>query len=285
MMTLVSFADLKKSDLPMSAASGIVQFQDRLFIISDSDAALYECDKTGKLITVHPIPWDELPEDPVARKKKKPDFESITLIPNGVLVFPSFSSANRMRAVHFKINKEGHLVTPPEMIGLTDLGPRLAKYVPALNIEGAIFLNGKLQLFQRGNGKKNLNGVFEIKVSQKDLLAGNKIKKWPIKFKKIELGEGFTTTDAIDLGSKGVLISACIEDTKNTYDDGEILGAGLFLYKAGKVKKLTHFDKGIKIEGISGTMNFKTHQLSLLMVDDPDDHKKTSGLYFFLISL
>lgn len=284
-MSMIAFADLKKSDLPMSAASGIVQFQDRLFIISDTDAALYECDSKGKLITIHQIPWDALPEEHKARKKKKPDFEAITLTRNGILIIPSFSAPNRMRAVHFKINKSGKVVTPPENIGLTTLGPRLAKHVPALNIEGAIYQNGKLQLFQRGNGKKNLNGVFDITVSLNDLLTGNKIEKWPIKFKEIDLGEGFTTTDAIDLGSHGVLLSACIEDTKNTYDDGEVLASGLFIYKNGKVKKIAHFDKGVKIEGITGSVNPKTKKLSLKMVDDPDDHKKVSQLYFFLISL
>ena len=198
---------------------------------------------------------------------------------------PSFSKPHRVRAAYFKINKSEQIVTPPEMINLSELEPRLKKYAPELNMEGVIFSGKKLRLFQRGNGHGNFNGIFEITVSVSDFLTGSKMVKWPIKFKKIELGSGFGITDVMDLGSKGVLITACNEETKNTYDDGKILGSALFLLKNGKVKKLKQFDGDIKIEGITGTFDKKSKKLHLVMVDDPDDHEKKSFLFEMELSL
>ncbi|MCM0607105.1 MAG: hypothetical protein KA715_13530 [Xanthomonadaceae bacterium] len=272
--------------LPFTAASGVVEMNGKYLLISDTDAVLYEVDKAGKLVNAYTVPWEELSDDPVTRKKKKPDFESLTFLPKhdgvgfqGLLLLPSFSKPNRVRAAYFKINKSSEIVTPPEMIDLTELEPKLKMHAAELNIEGVSFVGKKLSLFQRGNGKNNFNGVFEITVSAGDLITGSKIGKWPVKFKKIKLEKGFSITDALDLGSVGIVLSACIEETENTYDDGKILGSGLFLYKNGKTKKLKQFDGDLKIEGVTGTYNKKAKKLSLVMVDDPDDHRKKS---FFL---
>lgn len=272
--------------LPITAASGIVGYNDKYFVISDLDAALYEVDSKGKLLNTHAIPWEELPDEPVARKQKKPDFESIVLIPKsdgvgfqGVLALPSFSKPNRVRSAYFKINRSQQIVTPPEMIHFGELEPRLKKHAPHLNIEGMTYIGKKLRLYHRGNGKNNSNGVFEITVSSGDLVTGSKMTKWPIRFQKITLEKGFSITDALDLGSKGVILSACVEDTVNTYDDGKVLASGLFLYKGGKTKKLKQFDGDLKIEGVTGAYDQKTKKLKLILVDDPDHDDKPSHLF------
>lgn len=89
----------------LSAASGLVRYGNRLYVIADDALHLgvFEADRPGskrRLIT------GTLPDEPKARKRAKPDFEALTHLPagggmpfGGMLAMGSGSTDNRRRGV------------------------------------------------------------------------------------------------------------------------------------------------------------------------------------------
>lgn len=196
----------------ISAASGLVKYQNKFYVVSDDENNLIELDQ-GKE-NLYQIFTDYLPEDHVERKLKKADLESLCISGNTLYGFPSGSTENRVKGFSYDlVNKM------MKTIDHSSLYKNLNAHFSELNIEGSIFVDDEFWLFQRGNGSTAENGII--------ILDRN------FNFKnchKIELGFlntiplGFT--DACYFNGE-VYFLAVAENTSSTYDDGKFEGAVL----------------------------------------------------------
>jgi hypothetical protein len=196
----------------IGSASGLVYCGSSLFIISDNAGFLYEYNIDSEVLTPHPLISNSSEN---ILKKDKPDFEAIALKGNKLHVFGSGSTEKRNRKLIFDINTQ--------LASEENLEPLYQKIKTGfnisddeLNIEGALFHNEKLYLFQRGNGCSSKNGIAIIH-------ENGVIQFQPVKLPKIKHVEA-TFTDAVLVEDK-IYFLAAAEDTISTYDDGEVLGS------------------------------------------------------------
>ena len=253
----------------IGSASGLLYHNDILYLISDNSTYLYEYSMNEN--EINKIALVENPQENIP-KKVKPDYESMTLDGNKLLIFGSGSTKNRelLKTYHYSNKK----IKEKDLSELySKLKALFSIQNDELNIEGVFYLNKKFYLFQRGNGKNALNGIFIV----------DKDKEIEIQFKKIELPKinniQSSFTDAI-LVDETIYFLASVENTTSTYDDGEILGTFL-----GKMK-LTDFsiektilisDKN-KFEGI--TLYKKTeNNLEFLLCEDNDTALLESNIF------
>lgn len=253
----------------ISSASGLLFHDDLLYLISDNSSYLYEykmdTNELNKIALVE-NPQENIP------KKDKPDFESITLEGNKLLIFGSGSTKNResLKTYHY-LNKKIKEKDLSELY--SKLKSQFSIQDDELNIEGIFNFNKKFYLFQRGNGKNASNGIFIV----------DKDKEIEIQFKKIELPKinniQSSFTDAI-LVDDMIYFLAAVENTTSTYDDGEILGTFLGKMKLADFSVLETIqisDKN-KFEGI--TLYKKTkNTIEFLFCEDNDTDVLESNIY------
>lgn len=229
--------------LHLASASGLVRINDRFVVIGDDELSLglFPLDSSlpGALLQVLP---GELPADYKARKKQKPDFEAICLLPikdagiTSAVCLPSGSKPNRTRGV--VVDFDQNLNPQVSECDFKYLYLALLENFPDLNIEGAVFQNDRLLLFQRGNSKLLQNAVIELDGAEfvgqarRGAVTADVIKK----IKSYDLGnlEGIplSFTDAAASAEGTIYFLAAAEATDNTYDDGEFRGAVLGLLDA-----------------------------------------------------
>lgn len=262
-------------ELPLSAASGLVLFQDYLYLVSDDELYLYIISEKGRgEVQRIPLLEGELPEEHDQRKKAKPDFESLVRDGQNLYVIPSGSKSNRNILVHVQLNERGEFLSS-HSIKLAEAYQELSRNIADLNIEGALIIQGVLYLFQRGNGASGKNAV--ISLSLTDLLND---KVSDLKVSEIDLGEidgtAYTFTDACLRSSTTAIFLATAEASESTYLDGEIKGA-IFgelnlrtLEWSSTVLEMKSKPEGIDIDPTSGIIYLCT---------DDDDRSIPSKLY------
>ncbi|CAM3661037.1 hypothetical protein FLGE108171_09075 [Flavobacterium gelidilacus] len=258
----------------IGSASGLLYHNDLLYLISDSSSFLYEYSINEN--ELNKIALVENPEKNIP-KKDKPDFESITLDGNKLLIFGSGSTENRdsLKTYHFSTKK----IRAKDLSELYNkIKSQFSIQNDELNIEGVFYLNKKFYLFQRGNGKNASNGIFIV----------NKDKEIEIQFKKVELPKinniQSSFTDAI-LVDETIYFLASVEDTISTYDDGEILGTFLGKMKLAdfSIEETILISDKNKFEGI--TLYKKTeNQLEFLLCEDNDTDVLESKIYKLTIN-
>lgn len=245
-------------ELPVSAASGLVIMGDKFFIISDDELSLLSGDFSGNF-QMTKIWEHELPEDPKLRKKLKPDLESLYLIGQTLWALPSFSRPNRVKGARIELGPDFQILGHEE-VDFTGLYQKLLLFVPDLNIEGAIWKDDHVHLFQRGNGKNGTNSM--ITVHKED------VHITPLSlphYKNVPL----TITDATVIEDE-IYFLAVAENTDSTYLDGEVMGS--FLGKLGGDLRQIEFQG--KPEGLS--FHSDGH---LYFVTDDDSRKTPSRLF------
>ncbi len=251
----------------IGSASGLVYIDNKLFIISDSSGFLYEYNLELKSIIKHSIANNDS-ENII--KSKKPDFEAITLKDNKLHIFGSGSTQNRNQKIIFDIKTREN--TSQNLIQLySKLKTTCAISDDDLNIEGALFYNDLLYLFQRGNGADSKNGIAIIDKNED-------ISFKPIILPKINHIEA-TFTDAI-LVENTIFFLATAEDTTSTYEDGEVLGSLI-----GSINAITleiEFTSQItdkhKFEGLTLFSNLK-NKITFLLCEDNDTDELKSIIY------
>lgn len=240
----------------IGAASGLVFTNNRLFIVSDSSSYLYQYDLNNQDLTK--IALVENSQDHMI-KKEKFDFEAITLQGNSLSIFGSGSTENRNKKFSYDLTTSKIVEEDLKPI-YSAIQDTLDIASDELNIEGALYKNGVLHLFQRGNGSSAKNGI---------VLIGEAITFIPITLPKIKHVEA-TFTDAILVEDK-IYFLAAAEDTTSTYDDGEVLGSMIgCLDSATFTVEFTHvISDNQKFEGL--TLYKKTAtQMELLLCEDND---------------
>ncbi len=271
----------------LSAASGLVVFGARFYVVADDELHLgvFESAGPGRLIRLFD---GVLAAETKARKKAKPDLEALTLLPphdgfpNGALLaVGSGSKENRRRGALLGIDASGGLAGEPRAVDLSPLLGPLDAAIDGLNIEGAVADGDALLLFQRGTGADNaivrfpLGAVF-------DVLAGASASVHPVEIVPVAMGTldgialGFT--DACILSDGTIVFTAAAEDTDNAYDDGRCAGsvAGI-VDQDGTVRAMHRFDGAHKIEGVAARAD--GGRIALQLVTDADDPDTAASLF------
>jgi hypothetical protein len=272
----------KVADLDISAASGLVALDERLYAVADDELFLASYDFAGTPLARVALFAGELPEAHAERKAHKPDLEALAALPDGRLfAFGSGSTARRMR---------GALIDPLQAqrareIDLAPLYAALARKLPELNIEGATVHQDRLWLAQRGNGAGGLNACIELdlRAALADIDGGVLSDAALRGVHAVSLG----TLDGVPLGftdlcahpRAGLLFTAAAEGGSSTYEDGACAGSVIgSLSPQGEVRRVQRVEQVCKLEGVA-VAHGDRQDLVLFLVADPDDRTQRAPLY------
>lgn len=265
--------------LDLSAASGLVGHGGLLYVVADDQLWLsVHRGEDGASLRRVPLFPGELPADPPARKKAKPDLEALALLPGAggaarLLVLGSGSTPRRCGGAVVDLTPEGDVaaVTPLDLSAL--YGPLRARFAE-LNIEGAAVVGGRLWLLQRGNGPARDNAVIGVELEA--LLSGRRDGLLDA-VRGVALGDlggvalGFT--DGAPLPDGRLLFSAAAEQSPDTYHDGACAGSvlGVLDPEAGTVDWMERLetDEPLKIEGVHAAPG--SDGVLVYLVADADD--------------
>lgn len=269
----------------LSAASGLSWVGDTLYVVADDGLHLgvfaAADDEPGALFRLLP---GELPTDHKERKASKPDFEVLTHwatytdAPGGALVaLGSGSKPNRRIGALIPLDANQAVGEKPITFDIAPLYLALEHDVASLNIEGAVFHENMLWLFQRGNSEEGVNALIKVPLPAFQQCINNttqNVSRSDLEITPIDLGalEGvpLTFTDATRLADGRILFSAAAEDTTNTYHDGDCVGSAIgMLSPTGEFLWCQPLAGRDKVEGIAAKM----HDMGIhcLLVTDADD--------------
>lgn len=274
----------------LSAASGLVQMGQRLFVVADDEHTLAVFDFSGERAgRLHRLFDGELPDKPKARKAAKPDLEALAQLPpwpgcpqGALLALGSGSRPQRQRAALLAFNKAGEPQGAVREIDLSPLyEPPLTRH-EQLNIEGAFVAAGRFCLLQRGNQASPVNVLISY-----DWLA---IQAWldgagpapvPVSSTQIDLGDidgvPLCFTDGAALPVGGWVFCAAAEATDDSYLDGPCRGSAVGVVAAdGRLLGVWPLSLRCKAEGIA--VPVANGSLQLLLVTDPDDRDEPALL-------
>jgi hypothetical protein len=248
----------------IGSASGLFFNNNSLYVIGDNSGFLYEYNMQDKQLNQHAL--IDNPTQNIA-KNLKPDFESLTHHNDTLYVFGSGSTENRNKMIEFDL-KNKTVLQKNNLVDLYGLMQSFGEIKPEdFNLEGAIFDGENWYLFNRGNGISNKNTIFTIHAKKLDqefaLIAVN------YKLPKIK-GIRSSFTDAILVDDK-IYFLATVEDTKSTYDDGEILGSfiGRIDLKTMKIDFTQKITSSNKFEGLTFYKK-ENGKIEFLLCEDND---------------
>ena len=250
----------------VTCASGLVERDGRLYVVSDDELALAVFDDPSS-----PGQWRVLADEPLPqghdqRKAAKADLEALALLPgDALLVLGSGATARRERGWIWPF--EGDDLSPaPEEIALGPLYRELRRELADLNIEGAAAEAETLWLAQRGNGANGVNALIELDLAA--FPAPDALRS----ISRLELGEAggvrLSFSDLAPLGD-GRLAFCCIAEAgESTYHDGECVAAGVGVLdpRGAAVERIELFEDPVKVEGVTPRGGG-----AMLLVADPDD--------------
>ena len=257
----------------IGSASGLVYKDNLLLIIGDNSGFLYEYHIDSKDLKRYPLLENPTENTP---KKDKADFEAITHFEDSVYVFGSGSTEKRNKMI--QINSSHKRVTATNDI--TNLYAALQSFgeikAEDFNIEGAIYNGKSWFLVNRGNGSANKNVLFTIE--GKNLTTDFAILSNNYKLPKIQ-GVRSSFTDAV-LVDNSIYFLATAEDTKSTYEDGEILGSliGSINLTTMKIDFTQKISSTHKFEGLTLYANSK-EKIEFLLCEDKDTEVLETEIY------
>ena len=278
----------------LSAASGLVRVRQRLFVVADDELHLGVFDdatapKAQPLTDVPAVGSlvrlleGDLPQDKGKRKKAKPDFESLVLLPplpgcpaGALLALGSGSKPNRETAVLIALDVRGMPNGRMAVVDMAALYAPLRKRFVDLNIEGTLVVSGELLLLQRGNKGNAPNACVRYDWNlMAPWLAG--VQSQPPAVKSVQLmdlgsadGVPLGFTDGAALHGGGWAFTAVAEDTDNSYRDGACVASAVGTVGAdGRLQQLHRLDGAPEVEGVAVLAEGGDWVFTL--VTDPDD--------------
>lgn len=281
----------------LSAASGLVQVKDRLYVVADDELHLGVLAAPGDAsehapnpVQLIPLLPGTLPQGKKARKDAKPDFETLAVLPahagfryGALLAMGSGSRPNRERAILLALDETGTPNGRAAELDLEVLYAPLHKQMAQLNIEGLWVQDGQMLLMQRGNRQ---HPASQLLVYEWDAMAEWLVGRepQPPKLKnriKMDMGKvdgiPLSLTDGAAL--PGGLWAYCgvAENTRDSTQDGPCTGSVVGVAnQKGKLLCQYAIDGAAKIEGIS--VRVKGDQVQALLVTDADDPHIASQL-------
>jgi hypothetical protein len=299
MITLTKIRDLNLSTatsagrpLHLSAASGLACLNSFIYVVADDELHLgvfrTADNESGRLIRLFD---GALPESKPDRKKQKPDFEALTLLPayreyphGALLVLGSGSRRNRRMGALLGLDAQGAVRGSPCALDLSPILAPLDDEFHTPNIEGAVVSGNELRLFQRGNKRHAENAIIRFQLSAVlDAIGSERagaVK--PSAINAFDLGQingiPFGFTDAAALPDGDMVFTAVAEDTDDAYDDGPCVGATIGIAdNNGRLRCLRRLDRPHKIEGVDARVDGDI--IRLLLVTDADDAGLPAGLF------
>lgn len=275
----------------LSAASGLVRVQRRLYVVADDELHLGCFGNTGRAAVQLIRLFDgKLPHDAKKRKKTKLDIETLLQLPalpgypfGALMALGSGSSPKRCQAVLVPLDAKGALIHRLAYVDFAPLYARLRRTFDDLNIEGAFFAQGRLCLLQRGNKGNSPSAVirFDWKSVLPWLMGRRETCPPVVSITVLDLGSfkgvPFCPTDGAGLASGQWAFTAVAEDTGNSIQDGPCLASAVGIVDAdGAVRQIHRLHGAPKVEGISAIKS--EGQLVLKMVTDADNASEVSQL-------
>ncbi len=267
----------------LSAASGLVCAHRGAYVIGDDEhhlAVYRKCTGSGEL---HRLVGGDLPRTEAARKRRKPDFETLLLLPGGALMaLGSGSRPTRERGVVVALDAHGTPRTPGTTFDLAPTYAALRQRLGSLNIEGAFVLGRELVLLQRGHAGARANLAVHYRLRDwLGLIAGQGSVLQPLALQAFALGRidgvPLAFTDGCALPGGGWAFSAVAEDSTGSYADGPCLGSAVGVVgRDGGLQWLRRLATPDKVEGIA-VLGMRGG-LALFMVSDADDPAVASCL-------
>ena len=269
----------------VSAASGLVRVGERLYVIADDENHLAAFPRRGtepgSLLRIFA---GTLPVAAEARKRNKPDVESIVKLPifpgypdGALLVLGSCSKPNRCSGVLLGLEANGALDGARTVVDLSPLSEAFKERYGRLNVEGALTAGDELVLLQRGNKGDGRNARIRLRlprVLESLATRGRLGLEGLVEIEEIDLGKasgvplGFTDGSALPDGR--MVFTAVAEDTDDSYGDGACCGAAIGILGAdGSIEQLEPIDPRHKVEGIDATL--EDDHVTALLVTDADD--------------
>lgn len=266
----------------LSAASGMVVRGSTLWVVADDAHCLAGFDLDGNVPgRLIPLIGGNLPKDAAQRKTQKPDFEVLLEVPGGapgrLLALGSGSTPQRMRGALIDLPGTGTAANA-RLIDLQPLFAAIAPLVPAVNLEGAVLRGEELLLFNRGTMTHPASQF--VAVSLAAVLEGEAIAATLCAELALPTCAGvpLTVTDACQLESGTILLSAVAEATADSYADGALVGAAIVQLNADfTLRAVEPLEPTRKVEGLAARM--EAGELRLLCVTDADDPAQAAGLY------
>jgi hypothetical protein len=275
----------------LSAASGLVRVGNILYVVADDEQHLgiFQLDNNapGQLLRLRE---GELPLDAKARKRAKPDFETLLHLPTlgpygGLLALGSGSKRARYPATCIELDANGLPTDAIRSFSLEHMYAAVAHEVGEVNIEGALIRGDTLFLFQRGNKGAGVNALIGF---ESDVLlaamrgSATQSRPTPLFINRYELGSIGTVplcfSDAAELSDGSIVFAAIAEDTTDSYADGQFEGAAIGLIDcSGDLVFVRRVRQRAKIEGIAAQL--QGSRAELLLVTDDDDAAIAASLY------
>lgn len=263
----------------LGSPSGLIYHDNTILSIGDNSTYLYEYHIDSNKLNRHPLV--ENPQENVA-KISKPDFEAITQFKDSIYIFGSGSTDNRNEMIQVD-SKSKKIISKVDLSDLYLSMQSFGEIKPEdFNLEGAIYNGEQWFLFNRGNGKTNKNVVFTI--DGKNLTNEFRILANKYKLPKIK-GIRTSFTDAILVEDK-LYFLATAEDTKSTFNDGEILGSiiGRIDLKTMELDFTEKISNSNKFEGIT-LFKKSENEIEFLLCEDNDTEVLESTIYKLIINL
>jgi hypothetical protein len=272
----------------LSAASGLVQHQGRLYVVADDELALGLFDLDGHAPgRWFPLLDGVLPEAPAARKAAKPDLESLLLWPDAgghgeLLALGSGSAAPRHRALRVELDAAGEPLAAAPPLDLRPLHAALAAHFAQPNIEGAFIDGDDFCLLQRGHTGEPVNACVRYPwPAMQAWLRGAGRCPDIASLRHYVLGDlqgvplGFT--DGTPLPGGGWLFCAAAEANDDAVADGPCAGSALGWVAAdGQLQGLWPLSVPVKAEGIA--LAGAGAAARVLLVTDADDRSAPAQL-------
>ena len=272
----------------LSAASGLVCANGRVYVISDDEHHLAVfSDRTGPGELLRLFAHD-LPAGKKARKRLKPDLETLLWWPlvNALVALGSGSRPNRNVGVVIPLGVNGVPSAAVRHFDLQPLYEPLRAALGEINIEGAMVLGGEFVLLNRGVAGRSDNAAahYPLQVladAAEGRLAGMTSAVQAASIRRYSLGHigavPLAFTDAAALPDGGWVFTAVAEDTRDSYADGRCSGSVVGVVNARGALVETHrLDPSAKVEGIA--VQLDAAGMSLCLVTDADDPAQASQL-------
>lgn len=271
----------------LSAASALAIALGHLYFVADDEHHLGCLPLDASMtepVGLHRLAAGDLPPDPAARKRRKPDLEALLAFGPGavaarpvLLALGSGSRPNRERGFLVELDAAG-LPQAVRDVDLARLYAPLRDRFADLNIEGAFATGATVHLLQRANAGAPRNAC--IRYPLPAFLAWLTGAAAPPAFDVTEHALGsagdvpYGFTDAAAWPGGGWVFSAVAEATTDSYRDGACAGSMVGRMSAsGDLLALEPLAGAPKVEGVAVRGPGR-----LLLVTDADDPARPSQL-------
>ena len=274
----ISFKKIQKE---ITGASGLVKCGGFYYVLGDDSPFLFKLDTQFDIISKYPIHTiDSNYKNGRIAKSKKPDFEALEAVGENEMIGLGSGSKSPEREQCIRIAL-GSTISVSRYSLAPFYGVLKAMEIlkgMELNIEAAAYAGGTLYLFNRG---KNLIFGFDYENFLAFLNGGSAcppIACTECKLPGINGIEAGFSGAAVDHANETIIVTSSVENTKNAYDDGEVLGSfvGICPLAGNQLRPITwvpvhHGGQPLKIESVAVDLSAAEGNLELVLAADNDD--------------